>query len=59
MHYPEDEFGPVMSLAVDRNHDLWINTAAGGTYRLTRWPLEPGRSGAGQKAWRPGSVSRR
>ncbi|MGC2401940.1 MAG: two-component regulator propeller domain-containing protein, partial [Acidobacteriaceae bacterium] len=42
VRYPEDEFGPVMSLAVDRNHDLWINTAAGGTYRLTagRWIRE-------------------
>ncbi len=34
MPYPEKELGPVISLAVDRNHDLWINTAAGGTYRL-------------------------
>jgi signal transduction histidine kinase/ligand-binding sensor domain-containing protein len=32
MHYPEKQFGPVISLAVDRNGDLWINTAAGGTY---------------------------
>jgi signal transduction histidine kinase/ligand-binding sensor domain-containing protein len=42
IRYPEDEFGPVMSLAVDRNHDLWINTASGGTYRLTggRWIRE-------------------
>jgi signal transduction histidine kinase/ligand-binding sensor domain-containing protein len=35
MHYPEKEFGPVISLAVDRNGDLWINTAAGGTYRFS------------------------
>ena len=32
MRYPENQFGPVMALAVDRNNDLWINTAAGGTY---------------------------
>jgi signal transduction histidine kinase/ligand-binding sensor domain-containing protein len=40
--YPEDEFGPAISLAVDRNHDLWINTAAGGTYRFAggRWHRE-------------------
>jgi signal transduction histidine kinase/ligand-binding sensor domain-containing protein len=35
MHYPEKQFGPVISLAVDRNADLWINTAAGGTYRFS------------------------
>jgi signal transduction histidine kinase/ligand-binding sensor domain-containing protein len=42
VRYPENEFGPVMSLALDRNNDLWINTAAGGTYRLTsgRWIRE-------------------
>jgi signal transduction histidine kinase/ligand-binding sensor domain-containing protein len=32
MHYPEEEVGPVISLALDRNHDLWISTATGGTY---------------------------
>ena len=42
MHFPENEFGPVMSLAVDRNNDLWINTAAGGTYQLAngKWNRE-------------------
>jgi signal transduction histidine kinase/ligand-binding sensor domain-containing protein len=35
MHYPEKQFGPVISLAGDRNGDLWINTAAGGTYRFS------------------------
>ena len=36
MHYPEEELGPVISLAVDRNNDLWIHTATGGDYHLTR-----------------------
>ncbi len=36
MHYPEDEVGPVISLAVDRNNDLWISTATGGAYRFTQ-----------------------
>jgi signal transduction histidine kinase/ligand-binding sensor domain-containing protein len=35
MHYPEKQLGPIISLAVDRNGDLWINTAAGGTYRFS------------------------
>lgn len=39
MPYPEEEVGPVISLAVDRNHDLWISTATGGTYHFAqgRW----------------------
>ena len=36
MPYPEEELGPVISLAVDRNHDLWISTATGGTYHFTQ-----------------------
>jgi signal transduction histidine kinase len=36
MHYPEDEVGPVISLAVDRNNDLWISTASGGAYHFTQ-----------------------
>jgi hypothetical protein len=36
MHYPEEELGPVISLAVDRNNDLWIHTATGGDYHLTQ-----------------------
>jgi signal transduction histidine kinase/ligand-binding sensor domain-containing protein len=36
MHYPEEELGPVISLAVDRNNDLWIHTATGGEYHLTQ-----------------------
>ena len=35
MHYPEDEVGPVISLAIDRNNDLWISTASGGAYHFT------------------------
>jgi signal transduction histidine kinase/ligand-binding sensor domain-containing protein len=39
MPYPEEEVGPVISLAVDRNHDLWISTATGGAYHFAqgRW----------------------
>ena len=36
MHYPEDEVGPVISLAVDRNNELWISTASGGAYHFTQ-----------------------
>ena len=36
MHYPEEELGPVISLAVDRNNDLWVHTATGGDYHLTQ-----------------------
>ena len=32
--YPEKEVGPAISLAVDRNHDLWISTATGGAYHF-------------------------
>jgi signal transduction histidine kinase/ligand-binding sensor domain-containing protein len=34
--YPEKELGPVISLAVDRNHDLWISTATGGAYHFAK-----------------------
>jgi ligand-binding sensor domain-containing protein len=36
MPYPEDQVGPVISLAVDRNNDLWISTATGGAYHYTQ-----------------------
>lgn len=36
MPYPEEELGPVISLAVDRNHELWISTATGGAYHFTQ-----------------------
>ena len=36
MHYPEEELGPVIALAVDRNNELWIHTATGGDYHLTQ-----------------------
>ena len=35
LRYPEEETGPVISLAVDRNGDPWISTAIGGTYRFS------------------------
>ena len=34
LHYPEEEAGPVISLAVDCNGDPWITTAIGGTYHF-------------------------
>ncbi|MGO9437380.1 MAG: triple tyrosine motif-containing protein [Terracidiphilus sp.] len=41
LHYPEN-VGPVVSLAVDRNNDLWISTAIGGTYLFSHgaWSRE-------------------
>src|SRR5882672_8917231 len=36
MPYPEKEVGPVISLAVDRNHDLWISTATGGVFHFAK-----------------------
>jgi signal transduction histidine kinase/ligand-binding sensor domain-containing protein len=34
--YPEKDLGPVISLAIDRNHDLWISTATGGAYHFAK-----------------------
>ncbi len=47
MHYPEEELGPVISLAVDRNNDLWVHTATGGDYHLTQgsWSRQNGALG--------------
>ena len=59
MHYPEDEVGPVISLAVDRNNELWINTATGGTYHLTQGNWNRQERSAGQKAGHSGSDGRR
>ncbi len=36
LHYPEETAGPVISLAVDRNNDLWISTATGGAYHYAQ-----------------------
>ena len=33
--YPEEIVGPVISLAFDRNDDLWVSTGIGGTYRFS------------------------
>jgi signal transduction histidine kinase/ligand-binding sensor domain-containing protein len=35
MPYREDQIGPIISLAVDRNNDVWISTATGGAYHYT------------------------
>jgi len=35
LHYPEEEAGPVISLAADRNGDPWITTGIGGTYHFS------------------------
>jgi hypothetical protein len=33
--YPEEKVGPVISLAFDRNNDLWITTGIGGAYHFS------------------------
>jgi signal transduction histidine kinase/ligand-binding sensor domain-containing protein len=33
--YPEEKIGPVISLAFDRNDDVWIITGIGGTYHFS------------------------
>jgi ligand-binding sensor domain-containing protein len=35
LHYPEEKVGPVISLAFDRNDDLWITTGIGGAYHFS------------------------
>jgi signal transduction histidine kinase/ligand-binding sensor domain-containing protein len=42
LHYPEEETGPAISLAVDQNGDPWISTAIGGTYRFSHrvWSIQ-------------------
>ena len=34
--YPEDKLGPVISIAFDRNNELWISTGIGGTYHFSQ-----------------------
>jgi signal transduction histidine kinase/ligand-binding sensor domain-containing protein len=34
LSYPEEKLGPAISLAFDRNNDLWVSSATGGTYHL-------------------------
>jgi len=35
LHYSEEEVGPVISLAIDRNENPWITTGIGGTYHFS------------------------
>lgn len=49
MHYPEDEVGPVISLAVDRSNDLWISTATGGAYHFTHGTWDRQNEALGKK----------
>ena len=35
LRYPVEKMGRIISLAVDRNKDLWITTATGGAYRFS------------------------
>ena len=49
MHYPEEEVGPVISLAVDRNNDLWISTATGGAYHFTQGTWNKQNEALGKK----------
>ena len=48
MPYPE-QLGPVISLAVDRNDELWISTATGGTYHFTRGTWSKQNEALGRK----------
>jgi signal transduction histidine kinase/ligand-binding sensor domain-containing protein len=47
--YPEEVVGPVISLAVDRNRDLWIATATGGNYHFTQGAWNKQNDALGKK----------
>jgi signal transduction histidine kinase/ligand-binding sensor domain-containing protein len=49
MQYPEEVVGPVISLAVDRNQDLWIATATGGNYHFTQGAWNKQNDALGKK----------
>ncbi len=53
MRYPETKSGPVISLAVDRNQDLWIATATGGNYHFTHGAWSKQNDALGKKARHP------
>jgi signal transduction histidine kinase/ligand-binding sensor domain-containing protein len=50
LRYPEEKTGPAISLAFDRNDALWINTAIGGTYRLSQGEWSPQNEALGKRA---------
>jgi signal transduction histidine kinase/ligand-binding sensor domain-containing protein len=57
VHYPEEQVGPIISLAVDRNDELWINTATGGTYHLKRGSWNRQDEALGRKAGLMGAMA--
>ena len=59
MHYPEDEMGPVISLAVDRNNELWLSTASGGAYHFMQGSWRNQNEALGKKPGDSGHDDRR
>lgn len=50
VHYPGEETLPVVSLAVDRNNDVWIMTRDGDTYKRTTGTWEKQNQAMGKRA---------
>jgi len=53
LSYPEEKVGPVVSLAFDRNNDLWITTGIGGAYRFSHGEWTQQDEALGKK---PGNI---
>src|SRR5260221_13368232 len=51
--YPEEKVGPVVSLAFDRNNDLWITTGIGGAYHFRHGEWTRQNEALGKK---PGNI---
>ncbi len=56
LQHPEN-LGPVVSLAVDRNNDLWISTAIGGTYLFSHGTWSRKDAALGKKAGLLGAMT--
>ena len=48
--YPEENTGPVISLAFDRNNDLWITTGIGGAYHFSHGEWSRQNEALGKKS---------
>jgi signal transduction histidine kinase/ligand-binding sensor domain-containing protein len=57
MPYPEDDLGTIIAVAVDRNGDLFVNTATGGTYHLRGELWEKQNEALGKKPGILGTLS--
>ena len=55
--YPEEKVGPVISLAFDRNNDLWITTGIGGAYRFSHGEWSRQNEALGKKPGIIGSMA--